>query len=461
MVGIQACNHALGDGRKLLIIAALRRRAGSIVVMDVDEMATVRAVLDERAGVAYPRLVQVRRHLHAHPELSNRELRTAGFVADRLRAANVDEVRTGIAGHGVVGVLIGGLAGERVAALRADMDALPVAEKSGVEFASTVVDEDYPGGPFPVAHACGHDCHTATVLTAAEVLASVRDRLAGTVMFIFQPAEEGPPVDEVGGAQAMLDAGAFADPVPTMVFGMHVGPLPKGVVGYRVGNQYAASCLVKITVTGRQVHGSTPWFGVDPMPPAAEIITAAAQLYRQIPATSAVTVSIGHVEDVGRFNIIGERVTLWGTIRCLNESDMATMQDNLRRLADHHAAAYGATATVEYLQYVPPVMNTRDWIDALRPTLDRVLGAERIVAVPGALGYDDVSVFTSAFGGAYLGFGSQDTRFVGESLAPVEGGRGLAMNHSPGFYVDEDTLLDSLRIHLHVAYDHLIGQAAP
>ncbi len=428
--------------------------------MSADELAAVRAVLDERAGDAHAGLVKVRRHLHAHPEFSNREVLTAGFVADRLRAAGLDEVRTGIAGHGVVGVLKGGLAGDRVAALRADMDALPVAEKSGVEFASTVIDEQYPGGPFPVAHACGHDCHMATVLTAAEVLASVRDRLPGTVMFIFQPAEEGPPVNEVGGAQAMLDAGALTAPVPTMVFGMHVGTLPKGVVGYRVGTQYAASCLVKIVVTGRQVHGSTPWFGVDPMPPAAEIITAIGQLYRQIPATRALTVSIGHVEDVGRFNIIGERVTLWGTIRCLNRSDVATVQDNLRRLAEHHAAGYGATAAVEYLQYVPPVTNSQEWIDAIRPTLHRVVGAERVVEVPGTLGYDDVSVFTNAFGGAYLSFGTQDTRMVDESLAPVEGGRGLAMNHSPGFYADEDALLDSLRIHLHVAYDHLTGQAA-
>ena len=233
-------------------------------------MADARAVIDERSRAAHPRLVQARRHLHAHPELSNREVMTASFVAGQLREAGLDEVRTGIAGHGVIGVLRGRLPGNRVAALRADIDALPVAETSGVEFASAVVDSHYPGGPFPVAHACGHDCHTATVLAAAEVLAPLRDKLPGTAMFIFQPAEEGPPVGETGGAQAMLDAGAFSDPAPTMVFGMHVGPLPKGVVGYRIGNQYAASCLVKIVVSGRQVHGSMPWLGVDPMPPAAE-----------------------------------------------------------------------------------------------------------------------------------------------------------------------------------------------
>lgn len=421
----------------------------------------VRAAIDEAARVVHPRLVEWRRHLHANPELSNREVRTAQFIAETLRAAGVDDIRTGIAGHGVIGVLRGGQPGGRVAALRADMDALPVAETSGVPFASAVVDNDYPGGPFPVSHACGHDCHTATVLASASVLATVRDRLPGAVMFVFQPAEEGPPVDEAGGARAMLEAGAFADPTPTMAFGMHVGPLPKGLVGYRVGAQYAASCLIRIVVEGKQVHGSTPWFGIDPYPPAAAIITAAGQLYRQVPATSPITVSFGHVEDVGRFNIIGQQVTLWGTIRCLDATVMGTVKDRLRRLAEHHAAAYGATAAVEFRQDVPPVVNTAEWVAALRPTLDRVVGTQRVVEIPGALGYDDMSVFVDAFGGAYLNYGTQDTRIIGDSLEPVESGRGMAMNHNPGFYADEDALLDSLRIHAHVAFDHLLGVATP
>lgn len=413
------------------------------------------ARLDDAAADLTEQLIRWRHHLHTHPELSNREEHTAAFLADRLREAGLDEVRTGIAGHGIVGVLRGGLPGSRVVALRADMDALPVAEASGVDFASAVVDHDYPGGPFPVAHACGHDCHMATVLAAAHALSQVRDQLPGTVLFVFQPAEEGPPVGETGGAQAMLDAGAFADPVPTMAFGMHVGPLPLGVVGYRAGNQYAASCLVRITVAGRQVHGSMPWLGIDPMPPAAEIVTAVGQLYRQVPAYNAITVSIGHVEDVGRFNIIGERVTLWGTIRCIDENDMATVQGNLRRLAEHHAAAYGCTATVDYDQYVPPVTNTPEWLDAILPAVRRAAGDANVVEVPPAMGYDDVSVFTRAFGGVYLNYGTQDTRFENGALVPVEGGRGLVPNHNPAFYADDNTLRTSLRIHLHVTIDHL------
>lgn len=421
----------------------------------------LRATLDRRVEEVRDQLIAWRHHLHAHPELSNRERETAAFLAERLREAGLDEVRTGIAGHGVVGVLRGGLPGARVAALRADMDALPVKEASGADFASTVVDEDFPGGPFPVAHSCGHDCHMATVLASAHVLAQVRDHLPGTALFVFQPAEEGPPVGEVGGAQAMLDAGALSDPEPTMVFGMHVGPLPRNLVGYRAGNQYAASCLVRITVTGRQVHGSMPWAGLDPLPPAAEIITAVGQLYRQVPAYNAITVSIGHVEDVGRFNIIGEQVTLWGTIRCIDEADMSVVQDHLHRLAEHHAAAYGCTAEVLYDQYVPPVTNTRAWLDALLPTVRRVVGEASVVEIPPALGYDDVSVFTRAFGGAYLNFGTQDTRIAGANLTAVEGGRGFVPNHNPAFYADDDSLVTSLRIHVHVAADHLLGAAVP
>lgn len=419
---------------------------------------TTRANIDAAAARVHTDLVEWRHHLHAHPELSNREVNTQAFIVERLTEAGVDEIHQGIAGHGVVAILRGGRDGDRMAALRADTDALPVKESADVEFASTVVDEDYPGGPFPVAHACGHDCHTATVLAAAHVLASVRNELPGSVMFIFQPAEEGPPVDETGGAQAMVDSGIFESTTPTMVFGMHVAPFPKGVVGVRVGNAFAASCLVRVTVEGKQVHGSTPWYGVDPYPVAAQIISGSAQIYRQVPATNAITVSFGHLEDVGRFNIIGSTVTMWGTIRCLDAADMSLVQDHLRRLVENSAIALGATATVDYLQDVPPVNNTPEWVATVRPTIERVIGAERVIDAPAALGYDDMSVFVRDFGGAYFNYGVQDTRLTGDSIEPEDGGRGMAMNHNPGFYADDDSLRDYLRIFAHVAYDHLLSE---
>jgi amidohydrolase len=420
--------------------------------------------LDEAAAEVGDQVVAWRHQIHSHPELSNRETATGRMIADHLRSLDLDEVRTGIAGNGVVGILRGGGGGDRVVALRADIDALPIKEESGEKFSSTVVDEDYPGGPYPVAHACGHDCHTAMLMGAADVLAGVREELPGTVLFVFQPAEEGPPIDEDGGAREMEAEGALSDPRPTMVFGMHVTPYPKGVVAYLAGNQYGASVLVRITVHGKGVHGSTPWAGIDPLPPAAEIITAMGQVYRQLPGYDPLAITIGHVEDVGRFNVVGEQVQLLGTIRSTVEPDMDVAREKVKRTAEHVAEAYGATAEVEFLQPVPAVHNTQPWIDAVLPTLEHVVGHDHLVEAPPGLGYDDVSYFVNKYGGAYLQLGAQDVELRPDgTMAPEPGGRGIAMNHNPHFYADDSVLETGVRIHANVALDHLSGQiqAAP
>jgi amidohydrolase len=416
------------------------------------------ARFDRAATEIGKQVISWRHHLHEHPELSNRESETARMVADHLRSLGLDEVRTGIAGHGVVGVLRGGEDGDGVVALRADIDALPLKEESGVEFASTVVDSDYPGGPYPVAHACGHDCHTAMLMGAASVLAQAREELPGTVLFVFQPAEEGPPIDEEGGAREMEVEGALADPKPSMVFGMHVTPYPKGVVAYLAGNQYGASVLIRITVHGKGVHGSTPWAGIDPLPPAAEIIAAMGQVYRQLPGYDPLAITIGHVEDVGRFNVIGDTVQLLGTIRSTVEPDMDLARSAVKRTAEHVAQAYGATADVEFLQPVPAVHNTKPWIDAVLPTLEHVVGHDHLVEAPPGLGYDDVSVFVNRYGGAYLQLGAQDVELRPDgTMAPIPGGRGIAMNHNPHFYADDSVLETGVRMHANVALDHLTG----
>jgi amidohydrolase len=415
--------------------------------------------LDRSSTEIADRVVEWRHHIHRHPELSNREIETSRLVADHLRSLDLDDVRTGIAGHGVVGVLRGGQAGDdRVVALRADIDALPLKEESSVDFASTVIDSDYPGGPYPVSHTCGHDCHTAMLMGAASVLAEVRDDLPGTVLFVFQPAEEGPPIDEDGGAAAMEAAGALDDPEPTMVFGMHVTPYPKGVVAYLAGNQYGASVLMRITVKGKAVHGSTPWEGIDPLPPAADIVAAMGQVYRQVPGYDPLAITIGHVEDLGRFNVIGDSVQLFGTIRCSVEPDMDTASARVRQTAEHVAQAYGATAEVEFLQHVPAVHNTPPWIDATLPTIEHVVGHERLVQAPPGLGYDDVSVFVNRYGGVYLQLGAQDSELRDDgSLVPTPGGRGIAMNHNPHFYADDSILETGVRLHANVALGHLTG----
>ncbi|MFC8177195.1 M20 family metallopeptidase [Streptomyces sp. NPDC057325] len=420
------------------------------------------AELDERATAVEQQVISWRHHLHQNPELSNREVNTAKLIADHLTSLGLDEVRTGISGHGVVGVLKGGRSGDRVVALRADIDALPVKEDSGESFASMVVDQDYPGGPFPVAHACGHDGHTAMLLGAATVLAGVREQLPGTVLFIFQPAEEGAPPGEPSGAKQMIDEGACNDPAPTMAFGMHLGPLPSGYVGYRVGNQFGASSMIKIVLTGQQVHGSTPWMGIDPMPAAGAITVGVGQLYRQVSAFNPITVTIGHIEDVGRFNIVPGTVTLWGTIRCSVEEDMADIQKRLTTLAEQTAAAYNCTAEVDYLQDVPAVHNLKKWTDAVLPTIKSVIGTERVFETPPTLGYDDVSEFVNKYGGVYLMLGAQDGELTSDGeLVPTPGGRGLVPNHNPRFYLNDDALAQGVRLHCHVAYGHLTGTITP
>jgi metal-dependent amidase/aminoacylase/carboxypeptidase family protein len=255
----------------------------------------------------------------------------------------------------------------------------------------------------------------------------------------------------------MLDAGALDDPRPTMVFGVHVSPFPSGYVAYRSGTQFAASCLVRIVVRGVPTHGSQPWTGVDPMPAAAAIISGTGQLYRQVPAWDPISITIGHVEDSGRFNIIGETVTLWGTIRCTVESQMSDLQVRLRRLSDYIAVGHGCEAEVDYLQPVPPVTNSQEWLDAALPTLRRVAGDAQVVPAPPTLVYDDVSVFVRAFGGLYLQYGVQDTMVEQDTLVAAEGGRGLVPNHHPAFYADDGALAGSVRLHVHVAVDHLVG----
>jgi amidohydrolase len=365
-----------------------------------------------------------------------------------------------VGGHGVVGVLRGGAPVDgkpRVIALRADIDALPVKEHSGEAFASTVVDEDYPGGPFPVAHACGHDCHVAMLMGAASVLSPIRKRLPGTVLFVFQGAEEGPPLGEDAGAAAMERAGAIADPVPTMVFGMHVSPMPVGWVGYASGNFYAASAVMEIDVNGVGVHRSTPWEGIDPLPVAADIVSQLAQIYRQIPAYNPVTVTVGQVTTRGRHNVIGDTVQLLGTVRCSVDADMAEIQRRVARIAEHLAQAQGCRAATSFHQPVPAVNNSPAWVHAALPTLEDVIGHERLIEVPPTLGYDDVSVFISKCGGLYVMLGCQDLDVIDGKLVELPGGRGMAFNHNSRFCARDDALEVGVRLHAHVAVDHLAG----
>lgn len=417
----------------------------------------VGAKIDKQAAAVEEKVVAWRHQIHENPELPNREEETAKLVAGHLDNLGFDEVRTGVAHHGVIGVLAGSTNG-RVMGLRADMDALPIEELQNLPYRSTTIDHDYPGGPFPVSHMCGHDAHTAMLMGAAEVLANLRNELPGTVKFLFQPAEEGPPITEEGGARLMVQEGALKDPRPDMMFVLHTGPLPNDYLSYTAGHALASSDYLSIKIKGAGVHGSTPWFGKDPMPVAAEIITALAQVYRQVPATDAVTISVGKVVDQGRFNTIGSDIELIGTIRIIGDQLVDDVHQRVEQIARHIARAHGLTATTEFKQHVPALWNDHRWLDRVLPTARRVMGDDKVIAVPPTLAYDDASEFVNPIGGTYLSLGGQDVEAVDGTLVAREDGRGFWFNHSPNFYWNDSNLLNGVRLHSHVTYDFLTGR---
>lgn len=424
---------------------------------------TLHNEIDSAARAVAEDVTAWRHHLHRNPELPNREEETAAFIAQRLDEFGITDITPGIAGHGVVARIRGaGAASERTVLLRADIDALPVKEDSGEDFASDKVDTEYPGGPFPVAHACGHDAHTAMLLGAAKILHTLRDQFGGEIVLVFQPAEEGAPQGEEGGASLMVEEmeqrGMFT-PEPSMAFGIHVAPLPVGAMAYARGIQNAASETVKITITGKQVHGSAPWQGIDPMPAVGDVLSNIGQIYRQVDPEERFSISFGHVVDQGRFNIIGNQVELWGTVRSLRAEVVADINARIERYVEHLAAAHGCTGSVEFFDEVPPVVNELAWVDAILPVYQRVVGDKPVIEVPSSMGYDDVSEFISRFGGVYALLGGQNFTLTAEGgIEPAEGDdRGFVPNHSPQFYVNDDALAYGVRLHAHVAVDHLLG----
>lgn len=415
-------------------------------------------LIDQLSDKVEKKVIKIRHDLHQNPELPNREFRTAKIIADHLKSLNFDEVKTEVGVTGVVGLLKGGLPGDKCVALRADFDALPVVELADVPFKSTVVDKNYPGGPFPVSHACGHDTHAAMLMGAAEVLAEMRDQIPGTVKFLFQAAEEGPPVGEDGGAAMMIREGALENPKPDVAFAIHSSPFPANTLYYSKGDTMAASELLKIEVKGMGVHGSTPWMGQDPLTVAAEIILALGQIYRQVPATEAITITIGKVDDTGRFNVIGDNIILWGTVRCIHQPIMKDVNERIVRISEHVAQAHGLTAEVSFDQAVPAIYNEEAWLDRFLPTMEGIFGHENMRSGPPQMGYDDHSCFQIACGGVYLFLGGQDTKWTENGLESIDPDKPMAFNHNPHYYVKDEVLKTGIRMHANVAMDFLNGE---
>lgn len=407
--------------------------------------------LDEAARAVAPRVVEWRRDLHQNPELGNREFRTSKLVVAHLKSLGLD-VRTGIAHTGVVGILKGGKPGPTIA-LRADMDALPVTERVDVPFKSTVKTE-YRGEEVGVMHACGHDGHTAILMGAAEVLAARRSELPGTILFVFQPAEEGAPEGEQGGAPLMLSEGVFGDFKPEAIFGLHLWSAQNaGQIGYRYGSIMAAADSFRIVVNGRQTHGSKPWGGVDPIVAAAQIVADMQTVVsRQTDITRwPAVVSVGAIKGGIRMNIIPDSVEMLGTIRTFDPSVRESVIGNMRRVAEHVAAANGATATLEILPGSTPVLvNTPELTQRVLPSLERAAGKGNVVEIPYVTGAEDYAYFALKVPSVYFFVGSTPQ---GQDAATAPS------NHSPLYFVDESSLDVGLRAMVNVAVDYLQGNS--
>ncbi len=407
------------------------------------------ASLQAAATAAMPQVLAWRRDFHQHPELSNREVRTSKIVAEELRALGL-EVRTGIAHTGVVGILRGGKPGPTIA-LRADMDALPVTEQVDVPFKS-VATAEYRGEKVGVMHACGHDGHTAVLLGAAKVLAGMRAELPGTVMFVFQPAEEGAPDGERGGASLMLDEGLFATTKPDAMLGLHLwSALNTGMIGYREGSLMAASDRFKMVVKGRQTHGSRPWNGVDPIVTAAQIVGAMQTIVsRQVDITRyPAVVSVGAIKGGIRNNIIPDSVEMVGTFRTFDPAVRTQIIDSIRRTAEGVAAAQGATVEFELGDDPNPVVVNDPALTARAvASLQRVAGRDKVTVMPFVTGSEDYAYYGSVVPAFFY--------FVGVTPA----GRDAATapsNHSPQFFIDEGSLPVALKTLLGATVDFLQG----
>jgi len=416
-----------------------------VMVMMAWMMMPVEADIQADINAIESQMLEWRRHIHQNPELSNREFKTAAYVEQHLKALGL-EVQTDIAFTGVVGVLKGDLPGP-VLALRADMDALPVNEQVDLSFASKVTAE-YRGETVGVMHACGHDTHVAILMAAAEVFAKNKDQLAGTLMFIFQPAEEGAPGDEEGGAELMLAEGLFNDLKPEAVFGLHVtSSMNTGMIGYRTGPMMAAVDDFELKVIGRQTHGSRPWGGIDPIVTSAQIINAVQTIVaRRTDVTRApAVVSFGAIKGGIRNNIIPDDVTMVGTIRNFDMDIRDNIHHQLGNIVEHVAHAHEADVEFKINEGYPVTVNDPALGERMMPTLHKVFGEEQVID-PGLItGAEDFSYLANEVPGLYF--------FMG--VTPVDQDASTApTNHSPLFYVDETALLNGVKAFVQLVQDY-------
>ena len=427
-----------------LLVATFVIVAGGLFPMTASAQG-LSAEIDKLAAAVEPELIQWRRHLHQHPELSNREVETAKYVVERLRSFGL-EPRTGIGKTGVVALLEGGRPGP-VVALRADMDGLPVREETAVPFASKATSE-YEGNQVGVMHACGHDTHVAILLATARVLTQMKARLPGSVKFIFQPAEEGAPLDErPAGAELMVKEGVMQTPKVDAVFGLHVfANVPTGTITYRSGPFMAAADQFEILVTGKQTHGSAPWRGVDPIVVGSQIVTALQTIVsRHVDITRLpAIVSVGQFQSGVRNNIIPETARLVGTIRTFDDKVQDDIHARVKKIAEGVAAGAGATVDVKIYRGYPVTANDPKLTEKMLATLERVAPG-KVKESELITGAEDFTFFQRQAPGLFVFLGITPPEQVGKAPA----------NHSPLFYVDEKALPTGVRALANLAVDYL------
>lgn len=400
--------------------------------------------IDAAAQKILPKVIEWRRHFHKYPELGNREFKTAKFIETELRRLNID-VRTGIAHTGVVGIIRGEKPGP-VIALRADMDALPVTERADLPFRS-VEKGEYNGQTVGVMHACGHDAHMAMLLGAAHVIAGMRDRLKGTVVLIFQPAEEGPPAGEEGGAALMVKEGVLDDPRVEAIFGIHISAaLPIGTIAYKPGAAMASSDWFTIKVRGRQSHGAYPWLGVDPIAVATQIYTGLQMIVsrRTDLTASPAVITVGRISGGVRENIIPEEVTMAGTIRALDKEIQRQIHEKMRSTVANIAESAGASAELTIFNAAPVTYNEPSLTRRMLPSLEKAAGKDRVIMANWVTGAEDFAFFQEKVPGMYFWVGG---------MAPGTDPAKTA-HHTPDFVIDDSRLDVGVKAFCNIVFDY-------
>ena len=413
------------------------------------QVSELKANVDKLAAGMEPRVIEWRHHLHQYPELSNREFKTSAYVAAHLRSLGL-EVRTEVAHTGVIAVLKGGKPGP-VVALRADMDGLPVKERVVLPYASKEKGE-YNGEEVDVMHACGHDTHMAMLMAAAEILTSMKASLSGTIVFIFQPAEESAPPGEQGGAELMIKEGALANPKVDVIFGLHISSvLEVGKLRYKPGATMAAVNSFTMTVHGKQTHGSTPWTGIDPIVTAAQIIMGLQTIIsRQTELTKEpAVISVGKITGGVRSNIIPEEVVMVGTIRTLDTAMQRIIHQKIRNTATNIAESMGATVDITIDKGYPVVYNDLELTRKMLPTIYEAAGGEQnVFLTKPSTGAEDFSFFAKEVPGLFVFLGGMK---AGTNVADAP------PHHTPDFQVEDSSMQLGVKTLCYLALDYMAG----